>query len=340
MNKEEEKINEIVHKISEDIFKNGLLLSYSIGFWDGKVRQSEDDVVVVQKAQSAPEIFERGTKLLLPPESIKPFHGYRTKLFNFLSMHSFAVPGLRGSRFIPKSVYPNIKSFLEKEQESFIEDVDMFLSKYPAYRESQIKTFKQKYPSATDQISDLYPSEEYLRNRFYYTWMPYAWDYKSIEEIENEAKGVLAQRATHMISEASATMRNEIYAELNSAIASIKSSKNKVNIRTIARLEQKIRSLKQINIFGDSSLDELLERSAEVVGSIKTWTKEDLSKDNFDIEIKRLVRDVGSSIKAVIENPIEEISLFRKCASILDVEEEDDDVGDIIVKRSSKVIEL
>jgi hypothetical protein len=339
-NSVDELNDDVNQKISSDIFKNGLLLSYSIGFWDGRVRQTEQDVVVVQKAKSSPSIYEKGTKLLLPPRSVKPFYGYRTRLFNFLSIHSFGVPGLRGSRFVPKSVYPKIKEFLNREIQNFNEDVNVFIEKYPEYKEEQIKIFKEKYPefNASDELK--YPSESSIRQKFYYVWMPYAWDYTNIEKIEREARDVLEERARAMIHDASVSMRQEIFVELNSVIRTIQNSKNKINIRTISRLEQRIKDIKNINIFGDEKLDELLDRTSAVAGSIKSWTKDDINKEGFDVEVKRLAKDVAKSIVKTIDNPELEISFFRGCAPITSGEgQEGDDVLETN-RRSTRAIEL
>ena len=331
----------MAHKISGDIFKNGLLLSYTIGFWDGKVKQSDDDIVV-QKADSAPEVFEKGTKLLLPQGSLKPFYGFRSRLGLFLSQTSFAVPGLRGSRFVPKAVYSKIKAHLEKEQAAFYACVDEFMSKYPTYKASQIDIFNRKYPASAGKMDDLYPHEDLVRNRFAYNWMPYAWDYASILEVEKDAKDILADRAMNIVNEASVTMRQEIYAELSSAISVVKSAKHKVNVRTIASLQEKINSIKSINIFGDKSLDQLLDRSSRLVGSVASWSTEDLNKTDFNVQIGALLKDVGKSIKSAIDSPLDEISVFRDSISLSmdDTTSSDKELDDMVVTRRAKKIEI
>jgi len=345
MTKEEQEnadlISAMAHKISGDIFKNGLLISYTIGFWDGKKKQNEDDLVA-QSANSAPEVFEKGAKLLLPAGSLKSFYGFRSRLGLFLSQTSFAVPGLRGSRFVPKAVYAKIKEYLEKEQEAFYQCVDDFMTKYPAYRQAQIKVFNEKYPSSAGKMDDIYPSEEEVRNRFGYNWMPYAWDYASILEVEKDAKDILADRAIGIVNEASITMRKEIYAEMQSAINVIKGAKHKVNVRTIASLQDKINSLKSINIFGDKSLDELLDRSAQLVGSVSSWATDDLAKTDFTVQISSLLKNIGGSIKSAIESPLEEISVFRDSISLSldDKPSEDKEIEDMVVTRRSKRIEI
>ena len=334
-------ISAMAHKISGDIFKNGLLLSYTIGFWDGKVKQNEDDIVV-QKADSAPEVFEKGTKLLLPQGSLKPFYGFRSRLGLFLSQTSFAVPGLRGSRFVPKSIYSRIKAYLEKEQAAFYASVEEFMTKYPEYKATQIAVFDKKYPASAGKMDNLYPADELVRNRFAYNWMPYAWDYASIMEVEKDAKDILADRAMNIVNDASVTMRQEIYAELSSAISVVKTAKHKVNVRTIASLQEKINSLKSINIFGDKSLDQLLDRSSSLIGSVSSWSTEDLAKTEFNVQIGSLLKDVGKSIKSAIDSPLDEISVFREAISLSmdDTTSEDKELDEMVVTRKQKKIEI
>ena len=334
-------ISAMAHKISGDIFKNGLLLSYTIGFWDGKVKQSDDDIVV-QKADTAPEVFEKGTKLLLPQGSLKPFYGFRSRLGLFLSQTSFAVPGLRGSRFVPKAIYSKIKTHLEKEQEMFYSNVEDFMTKYPAYKASQIEIFNRKYPSSAGKMDDLYPHEDLVRNRFAYNWMPYAWDYTSIMEVEKDAKDILADRAMSIVNDASVTMRKEIYAELSSAINVVKGAKHKVNIRTVASLQEKINSLKTINIFGDKKLDQLLDRSSSLIGAVSSWATEDLSKTDFNVQLGSLLKDVGKSIQSAIASPLDEISVFRESISLSmdDTTSQDTELDEMVVTRRAKKIEI
>jgi hypothetical protein len=338
-NKEAELFAAMAHKISADIFKNGLLLSYTIGFWDGKIKQNDDDVIV-QKADSAPEVYEKGTKLLLPSGSLKAFYGYRSRLGLYLSQMSFGVPGLRGSRFIPKSVYADVKAHLEEEQAGFYECVEKFMVKYPDYRRAQIETFNAKYPLSAGKMDDLYPAPEYVRNRFCYHWMPYAWDYASILEVESNAKDILAQRAMGIVNDACISMREQIHEELTSAIKVVKSAKHKVNIRTITSLQEKINSLKSINIFGDKKLEELLNRSAQVIGSVSSWQTEDLQKTDFDVQLGALLKDVGASITSAIEDPAEEISVFREAISCSTEEPDEADEIEMVVSRKQKRIEI
>jgi hypothetical protein len=300
-----------------------------------------DDDIVVQKADSAPEVFEKGAKLLLPHGSLKPFYGFRSRLGLFLAQTSFAVPGLRGSRFVPKAIYSRIKEHLELEQTSFYSHVDSFMEKYPEYRTAQIATFNAKYPDSAGKLDDLYPSDEQVRNRFSYSWMPYAWDYASIMEVEKDAQNILADRAMSIVNEASVTMRKEIYNELSSAINVVKGAKHKVNIRTISSLQEKIASLKTINIFGDKSLDELLDRSKNIVGSVSSWSTEELGKTDFTVQLGALLKDVGKSIKSAVDNPLDEISVFRESISLsIDDSSESSGEDEMVVSRKTKKIEI
>jgi len=330
-------ISSMAHKISSDIFKNGLLLSYSIGFWDGKIKQGNEDMEI-QHANSAPEVYGRGTKLLLPYGSLKEFYGCRSRLGAFLTRTSFPVPGLRGSRFIPKAIYAQVKEYIEKESEFFYKSVEEFLVKYPTYKMSQIRVFNEKYPASAGSLDLLYPSEDVIRARFYYSWMPYAWDYASIIEVEREAKDILADRALGMVNEACISMRKEMYQELLGAINVVKSAKHKVNIRTVSNLQEKINSLKTLNIFGDKSLEDLLTRSSDLMDSVSSWKTDDLGKTDFDVQLGSLLKDVSASIVAAVDNPIDEISVYRNTIDDLNNEANISATENLTVTRNKKVV--
>jgi hypothetical protein len=328
-------MSEEMQTINTDIFKNGLLISYSIGFWDGKKKQDDMDVQT-QNADVAREVYERGNKLLLPQGSLKEFYGFRARLGLTLSRYSFAVPGLRGCRFVPKNVYPKLKEFLTKEAKAFHECAEEFLGKYEEYKEAQISAFNARYPTHSGQLDDAYPDIETVRGRFSYFWMPYAWDYAAIAEIENSAKSALEEMSEAIIANSCVSMRIEIQEEILNVLNSLKKSKNKVGARAVAGLVEKIESLKSINVFGDKKLDDILNQASETVRSVASWKKVDVEKTDFELQLKRLFHSVADEIKEVIEDPLSELEYVR---SINPTEETiSDTVDDLQIQRGQRTV--
>ena len=306
--------------LSTEIFKNGILVSYSIGFWDGKKKQDDLDLQT-QSANTSAEIYEKGNKLLLPPGALKEFYGFRARMGLTLSRYSFGVPGLRGCRFVPKSVYPQLREFLEKERDSFYNCAEKFLEKYDDYKKAQIEIFNRNYPANKGQLDDAYPDENTVRSRFSYFWMPYTWNYCEIDVVRAESKATLEAVAEGIVAQSCLTMRQGIQEEIVNVLRSLSNSKHKIGSRAVSGLLEKIEQLKQINVFGDKDLDAILEEAKCLIKAVPSWKKEDIQKTNFEVSLRNIFKSVGEEIKQIIEDPTSQIEFIRSVSFGQPVEE-------------------
>jgi hypothetical protein len=323
---------QIPEKLTSDIFKNGLLVSYSISFWDGKVTQDDEDIQT-QKADVDSAVYERGKKLLLPSGVLNRFYSYRSRLNSVLKKFSFPVPAMRGCRFVPRTTYPHLKEFFENEIKMFIHDSELFIEKYEDYKNKQIEAFDKRYPANAGGLDKFYPSKQIIANRFEYAWVPYAWDYKAIEEVESQAKVALDKIAADVVLNASVLMRKEIEEEIQAVLRSIERGKVKVNSRTVNGLVEKIKSIKQVNVFGDQGLNDLLDETAESIRSVTSWKVEDIERTDFKADLKGIFKGIANDIEKLKEGDAS--SIFCERHASLEMEQSSDEENFSVTRSAS-----
>lgn len=323
-------------EMSTDIFKNGLLISCHIGFWDGKTRQNEEDFTV-QNANVSKEIYTGGSKLLIPQKALRVFEGYRLRLSNFMDRYSFNVPGLRGSRFIPKSRYQTVLDFLKEQEESFFENAQSFVNEYESYKTQQITAFNEKYPTYAGKLEKYYPTQEYIESRFCYEWMPYAWDHASIADVVSDAKEIMKNKAESIVQESAIAMREELAKEIDNLMEVLASDKRKsLGIRTVAAIKSKIDNLKHMNVFDDTEMEKLLTAASNSIDGISSFDKIEIGKTDFSLQMQRVIKTTTDQITSLIADSSDPVVVRQKKTIQAEVVEEA--VKEAVPVRASKTV--
>ena len=310
-------------KLSTDIFKQGTLINVTIGFWEGKVHQTSQDVEVLN-ADIDNDIYAPGFKWLIPPIHTRPFRRYRSRLNSIMDRLSYAVPGMRGSRFVPKNAYETIKGFIESEKKDFFLQRDRFLEKYPDLIKEQIEKFDARYPDHAGTMNTLYPTVRELHSKFSYSWTPYSWSHTEISEIAADAKSKLVERSTELIYQSGLQIRRHIIDATESIVSAIKGGKNTVNIKAVNAFTQRLEQLKQLNLFSDPEINNIINGAERSLTSISSWKKEDVDETDIESKLSDMVRSLRNEVTEIEKNP-EELIVFKRAIMTSDVEEDDEE---------------
>lgn len=318
-------------KLSSDIFKQGTLINVTIGFWEGRVHQTSKDVEVLN-ADIDNDIYAPGFKWLIPPSHTRPFTRYRSRLTSMMDRMSYRVPGMRGSRFVPKDAYTFIKEFLISERNDFFKQRDVFLEKYPDLIKEQIDKFNARYPDHAGTMDALYPTVRELHGKFSYSWTPYSWAHTEIAEIAADAKSKLVERSTELIYQSGLQIRKHIIEATESIVNAIKNGKNTVNIRAVNSFTQRLDQLKQLNLFADPEINNIINGAQRSLSSISSWKKEDIDGTDIESRLSDMVRSLQTEVTEIEKNP-EELLVFKRAIMTTDLDEETDEETDTTVTR-------
>jgi hypothetical protein len=321
--------------LSTDIFKYGTLINVGIGFWEGKVLQTQKDQEVLGNTIDY-EIFAPGYKWLVPSKYTRVFSSYRSRLNSYFDKMSYRVPGMRGARFVPRKAYPWLKNVLETEKTSFFRDAEDFLGKYEEISKQQIDKFNERFPEHTGYLNSMYPSVSTLRSKFNYSWTLYSWAHAEISEVAQDAKNHLSERAEQLVHQSTIQIREHILSATSLVLEAIKNGKNNVNIRSINAFKERIEQLKQINLFNDPEIDKMIKNASNSLNCISSWKKEDVDKTDIEINLTRVIESVKKDVKDFEENS-EKFAVVKRRISNISASEVEQDVivtqPNITIKR-------
>jgi hypothetical protein len=312
---EQEQTQEPSVNLSTDIFKHGTLINVGIGFWEGKVLQTQKDQEVLGNTIDY-EIFAPGYKWLVPSKHTRIFSSYRSRLNSYFDKMSYRVPGMRGARFVPRKAYPWLKSLLESEKASFFRDAEDFLSKYEEIAKQQIDKFNERFPDHTGYLNSMYPNISTLRNKFYYSWTLYNWAHAEISEVAQDAKNHLSERAEQLVHQSTIQIREHILSATSLVLEAIKTGKNTVNMRSINAFKERIEQLKQINLFNDPEVEKIIKNASNSLNCVSSWKKEDVDKTDIELNLTRVIESVKKDVKDFHENPERLATIKRRISNV------------------------
>jgi len=305
--------NEAIGSLSTEIFKSGILISISIGCWDGKKRQNDKDIEM-QGAHMSKTVYERGQKYLIPPSEIAVFRTFRMRLQQKLKYISYDVPGMRGSRFVPIKTYDRIKEMLTNEIREFSVAAENFIERYESIKATQIKQILRDYPNYTEEVlSSEYPSVDQLRAKFYYEWFPYTWSYSEVAKIEKEAQAMMNEKAFNLVHQASMQMRQTLMDEVKNISDRIKScGDGKVSLKVINSVVSKISTIRDANVFDDKEIASILDDLDTIIKSGGKWTQKEVEECKIANRIASVGRSIEASIEETEQNPVWACPIVRR----------------------------
>lgn len=297
-----------IQKLTEKIFKDAVLMYVSVGFWEGKIQQDEEDIKAlgITLDEEKQQIYSPGHKILIPLEHLKPFKRFRSMVMNGLAKWSYTFP-VRGVRYIPKAKQEVVEIYLKrmfdkpKNQEekdsnekdgivSWQEMVDEFIEKYPAIMEE----VKQKHPDDWPRLEKHYPSVENLRLKFKFIWTRFTWDVARIDGITKEIEGEHRQRMTEMYSD---FVRDSIFAfraTVKDAAANFRAileRDDKINARSINAFNRMLDRFSDpsMNLFRDTELIDMVNKIKVNIGSQAGWIENVSARTLLKNELDSLI---------------------------------------------------
>jgi hypothetical protein len=334
-----ESNNEIswAQKLSSDIFKHGVLINVTISKWEAKLTQTEEDQQVLG-VDIDNTIYTPGFKYLIPGKTMAKFSVYRTRLSQILDRSCYRVPGLKGSRFVPRDFYPNLKNFLEAEKERFNKDVESFKDEYPILKDSQINKFNEKYPEYSGYMDQFYPSANQIVRKFNYSWTIYSWAQTEITEIAMDAKNDLAEKAAQLVYQAGMQIREHIVKATQDVVSVIQNGRKNsrgqnIRIHSITNFTKRLNELKQINLFNDPDVEKTINNACEAVSRVSNWNKNDSDALDLETSLTRIVDGLKKEVEEIQENP-ERMTVIRKAIEDSETDDSDSEVGISSIKRN------
>jgi len=290
--------------LSSKIFSRGVLVNISIGVWGGVTKQSAKDEEITGSNRN-PKVYGRGHKFLVDQKCIAPFLAYRTRLNHYTDAISYKIPGMMGgARFVPRTAYANLLKFLNRQKSLFDEQAAQFIQKYPELKERQILTFNEAYPESAGWLDDFYPKPEDLRSKFYYSWTPYCWTFSgAFEEVQKEMTKKLEDRALALMRHAVVDIRESIVEATQNMTKALGASKNTVNSRTVAAFKKRLEQMKDLNMFKDQWVDEIIDSTIKKVDSISDWSVEEVRKGDLAEVLKRMTSEVSAEAQNMANDP-------------------------------------
>ena len=144
-------------------FKDGILMTLSVGKWSGGKKLSPDDLGLTP--EQIPEFMKLGRKMLIPQEERNVFTQVEGNARNSLERDSFAFP-VGGARFVPRNRLLAVDAKLGEYKAAYQSAVDSFLDRYQEIRDAML----EKYPEHRDKLEPFYPASHQIRRLFYFTW--------------------------------------------------------------------------------------------------------------------------------------------------------------------------
>ena len=322
-------------RLTSDIFKEGTLINVTIGFWEGKVRQDAKDVEITHSDLDN-NVYTPGFKWLIPEKYTRPFGRFRSRLNSVMDRMSFKVPGMRGSRFVPKGAYPAIRQFLVREKELFFAECERFIEIYPDVVKEQKDLFNARYPEHTGVMDQLYPPASIIKDKFSYSWTPYSWAHTEIAEIARDAKEQLEERSRQLVYDSAIQIRQHIIDATESVVNAIQKGKNTVNIRAVSAFSQRLCQLKQLNLFNDPEIDKILKGATDTLSSVSSWKKEDIDETDIESKLSDMVRSLKSEVTSIEGNP-EEFLVSRRVIEAIELDEDTELEVDIVRQIDTNV---
>jgi hypothetical protein len=283
-------------------------------------------------------IYTPGFKYLIPVKIMSKFAVYRARLAQILDRSCYRVPGLKGSRFVPKDFYPNLKNFLDSEKERYNKDIESFKEEYPLLKERQINKFNEKYPEYSGYMDQFYPSVNEIARKFNYSWTIYSWAQTEITEIAMDAKNDLAEKAAQLVYEAGMQIREHIVKATQDVVSVIQNGRKStrgqsVRMHSITNFTKRLNELKQINLFNDPDVERTINNACEAVSRVSNWNKNDSDALDLETSLTRIVDGLKKEVEEIQENP-ERMTVIRRAIEESETDESDSEVAVSSIKRN------
>lgn len=254
----------VIPSLDQSIFRNGILIDLTIGYWSGCAANEAEDFGVEQSAIPG-FVVGLGTKRLIPKHIVSRWRAIEREARHLLARHSFPFP-IAAARFVPDRILSKIEQRLKGLQRDFTQAVDEFLGSYEVAREDMLND----YPEHRARLEKHYPEIEKLRDKFHFSWsifsvaVPQRFDKKTQAQLEAEREEIanyhlrLQAQFDSFIQDAVASLRQETVNICNKLATKIANGEL-ITERSLASLRQFIDRFKTLNFAEDQAIESMLD---------------------------------------------------------------------------------
>lgn len=253
------------------VFLDGVLVKLQVSYWTGRRTLKSEDLGL--SADSVPDIFTLGSKIIVPKPTISIFGQIRAKADYALTQSSFPFP-LSDARFVPYTALRKVMQAVEVQKARFETAVEDFLSRYVEYHQELIA----QYPDHGEALGRAFLSPDSLKARFgfgvslYSITIPRGMRSKAITAsqarrraqaeqsavltIQQEYEAQFRQQMDDFLGDSVKMLRERVVSAVRDATG--KMENGDFTGRSLKSLRQTISSFRELNFMGDNAVEAAL----------------------------------------------------------------------------------
>jgi len=260
------------------LFDVGCLISLRIGSWSGRKMISRQDLISVglDPDKLPGDICNFGRKLLVSKSELQSISKIEQRSRYYLSQYS--VPfGVCNAFFVPNKMVVDVEHNLKTFKKDYFDIIDSFIVRFDSLKEE----IKQKHPDFWEKcLKQLYPpTAESLRSRYYFDWNMFKISgINNIQETTSEEistknqlmKEKLQKEVGSFVEQYVGSIREEVVhfcdlikCRINGTPYGEEKEGKKLSPKTLTAFRKYIDRFRDLNIFGDSEIETLLNQFRE-----------------------------------------------------------------------------
>ena len=261
-----------------NLFDVGCLISLRIGGWSGRKMISRQDLISVglDPDKLPSDICNFGRKLLISKIELQNISKIEQRSRYYLSQYS--VPfGVCNAFFVPNKMVADVEHNLKCFKKDYFDIIDSFIVRFDTLKEE----IKQKHPDFWEKcLKQLYPpTAESLRSRYYFEWNLFKISgINSIQETTSEEistknqlmKERLQKEVSGFVEQYVGSIREEVVrfcdlikCRIDGTPYGEEKEGKKLSPKTLTAFRKYIDRFRNLNIFGDSEIETLLNQFKE-----------------------------------------------------------------------------
>lgn len=274
-------------------FKDGVLLTLSVGKWSGAKKLNPDDLGLTP--DQVPQFISLGRKMLIPKDEQNTFVQIENNARGALERESYPFP-VGGARFVPRNRILDVDARMKEYQATYMSAMESFIDRYAEIREKMLET----YPEYRDRLEPFYPAAHQIRRLFYFTWQVF--------EI-GEADGLREGETIEAYQRFRENLKAQFDSFLNDVVIDARFKVQEtciklaervakgeiVNGNSIKSLTNMIERFENLNFVGDVRIEEQLKslRAKLNVIDVKELKEKDEVKNQLGAMAAQIARDAA-----------------------------------------------
>lgn len=278
--------------ILNKLFMKGRMVKVSIGCPEFRKKLTHKDLG--KKKEDVPEeIVSLGQKRLIQKSSLAEIKALQSKAYNLIDIHSHEswIPTLR---FMKDETALKVKEELLKIKADYQKLATEFIKAYPTLKAETLK----KFPEWAAKLEPFYPSDDRVKKSFYFEVAGFDdWRITIVRkeaEVLGDAKLAIKESLMGKLNEFLKSSVLDARTQFLEALETVKAkldSGEKVNAKTIKKIQDMIEEAKSKNITEDAEFFKMLD------GFSKKFTVDAAKEKNFKSEVEKDLADILAAAK-------------------------------------------